>query len=154
MARKKASTSKPRRKRKSRYHTGTHTSPKCPTPIEYRSGWELTVCNYLDNDSTVLKYTYEALEIQYLSNLKAKKLRKYIPDFLVWYTDGKVKMVEVKRENQLTNLRVQKKAAAARLWCAAQNPPVTYEFWTDKVVLPLQRAEKLRAKCQQVKESK
>lgn len=138
---------KPRkRKRKGRYHTGIHVSPKCPTPISYRSGWEKTICNYLDNDPTVLRYTYEAIEIHYTSNLKSKKIRKYLPDFMVWYVNGKVKMVEVKRENLLTNLRVQKKAEAAKLWCAQQTPKVLYEFWTDKFILPLQRAEKLKQK--------
>jgi hypothetical protein len=148
MARKKTTTS---RKRKGRYHTGIYNSPKCSKPIEYRSGWERTVCEYLDNDVDVVAYAYESLEIQYLSNLKSKKVRKYIPDFLVWYANGKVKMVEVKRENMLTNLRVQKKAAAAKVWCAAQTPKVDYEFWTDKMILPLQRAAKLREKCQQTK---
>lgn len=152
MARKKATKAKrSKRKKKSRYHTGTHISPKCATPVEYRSGWEKTICEYLDNDPNVLRYAYESIEIHYLSNLTSKKIRRYFPDFLIWYADGKVKMVEVKRENLLTNLRVQKKAAAAKLWCAVQQPPVSYEFWTDSIVLPLQRAAKLRAKCQQAK---
>lgn len=142
----KPATKPRKRRRKGRYHTGVHVSPKCPTPINYRSGWEKTICNYLDSNPSVLRYTYEAIEIHYTSNLKSKKIRKYLPDFMVWFTDGKVKMVEVKRENLLTNLRVQKKAEAAKLWCAQQNPKVLYEFWTDKFILPLQRAEKLKAK--------
>jgi len=151
MARKKASKTKRSRKRKGRYITGTHISPKCSKPVEYRSGWEKTICDYLDNDPTVLAYAYESVEINYTSNLTSKKVRRYFPDFLVWYADGKVKMVEVKRENMLTNLRVQKKAAAAKLWCAAQTPPISYEFWTDSMILPLQRAAKLREKCRQAK---
>ena len=34
---KKPTTTKKRRKRKSHYITGIHHSPKCPTPIKYRS---------------------------------------------------------------------------------------------------------------------
>jgi hypothetical protein len=135
---------KAKRRKKSRYHTGTYLSPKCPTPINYRSGWEKTVCEYLDNDPLVVGYTYEAVEIHYTSGPTTKRIRKYLPDFMVWYTDGKVKMVEVKRQNLLTNVRVQRKAEAAKIWCASQSPQVTYEFWTDKIVLPLQKAAKIR----------
>lgn len=143
---------KKRRRKKSRYHTGVHNSPKCPTPIHYRSGWELTVCQYLDLDPNVLAYGYECVIIPYTSGPTTKKIRKYFPDFVVWYADGKIRMVEVKRQNQLTNPRVQRKAEAARLWCDQQNPKMIYEFWTDKVVLPLQKAFKLRKQVQEAKQ--
>lgn len=143
-----------KKKRKGHYHTGTYISPKCPTPIEYRSGWEKTVCEYLDNDPKVIKYVYEGLIITYTSNLKSKKVRKYIPDFVVYYADGTVKMVEVKRQSMVLNARVQKKAAAAKIWCANQNPPMIYEFWTDAMILPLQKAAKLREKVLAAKQKK
>jgi hypothetical protein len=139
-----SATTRKRKRKKTRYHTGVHNSPKCNAPINYRSGWEYTVCKYLDNDPSVLAYAYESIEIRYTSNQTTKRLRKYLPDFLIWYADGKVKMVEVKRQNQLTNLRVQRKAEAAKIWCASQKPEIIYEFWTDKIVLPLQKAEKIR----------
>lgn len=142
---KKKASKKKRRKKGGRYHTGVHNSPKCPTPVNYRSGWELTVCHYLDADPTVIQYTYESVIITYTANLRSKKIRKYFPDFMVFYKNGTVKMVEVKRQNMLSNPKVQKKAEAARLWCEKQNPPIQYEFWTDNVVLPLQKAEKIRA---------
>lgn len=139
-------TKKRKKRKKSRYHTGIHNSPKCTNPINYRSGWEKTICDYLDENPKVKNYAYECVEIAYTSNKTTKKLRKYLPDFIVWYVDGTVKMVEVKRQSQVTNDRVVKKAEAARIWCANQNPPIVYEFWTDKMILPLQRAAKLRAK--------
>jgi hypothetical protein len=143
-ATKKTTTKRKKTRKKFGYHTGTHNSPKCKIPINYRSGWELTVCKHLDLDSNVIAYTYETIEIRYTSNKTTKRLRKYIPDFVVWYKDGSVRMVEVKRENQLTNPRVQRKAEAAREWCEQQNPKVLYEFWTDKIVLPLQKIHKAK----------
>lgn len=145
-AQKRSKAPRKKRRKKSRYHTGIHVSPKCQTPINYRSGWEKTICEYLDADPSVVQYAYESVVIEYTSNQKSKRLRKYLPDFLVVYKDGRIKMVEVKRQNMLTNIKVQKKAEAAIAWCAKQNPPIQYEFWTDKMVLPLQKAAKLRAK--------
>ena len=139
-----AKKTRKKRKKKTRYHTGTYSSPKCSTPINYRSGWECTVCKHLDLDPAVVRYTYETIEIHYTSNKTTRRIRKYFADFRVWYSDGTVKMIEVKRENKLTNPRVQRKAEAARDWCGKQNPKITYEFWTDKIVLPLQKIHKAK----------
>lgn len=117
-------------------------SVKCKKPIGYRSGWERAVCLYLDSNPQVTEYFYEEVIIPYLSNTKSTKIRKYFPDFIVVFKDGTKKMIEVKRQNQVDNIRVQKKATAAIAWCARQNPPMTYEFWTDPIVLPLVKAFK------------
>ncbi|MFA6049721.1 MAG: TnsA endonuclease N-terminal domain-containing protein [Candidatus Paceibacterota bacterium] len=135
---------KRKRRKKSRYKTGIHNSIKCKLPIKYRSGWEFTICLYLDQNPDVAEYSYEALAIPYIANVKSKKVRHYYPDFLVTYADGHQVLAEVKRQNQVMNIKVVKKAEAARLWCAKQNPQVSYEFWTDKMILPLQKAQKLR----------
>ncbi len=135
-----------RRKKKGHYHTGVHKSPKCKESICYRSGWERTICYYLDNLNTVDEYWYESVKIPYIANARSSKVRYYLPDFVVKFTDGSMKMVEVKRENQLSNLKVRKKADAARDWCSKQKTKITYEFWTDKMILPLQKLEKLAKK--------
>lgn len=134
-------TSKPprRRRRKSRYKTGIHISPKCPTPVKYRSGWEFVICLQLDSDPRVVGYTYEPFSIPYMSNVKSGKVRNYFPDFLVSYADGQRRLVEVKRENQMNNLIVKKKAEAAKLWCVNQQQKISYEFWTEKMILPLMK---------------
>jgi len=132
----------PRRKRRSRYHTGVHISPKCKDPINFRSGWEKTICIYLDGLITVDEYWYESVKIAYVANLRSSKVRYYLPDFVVKFSDGSMKMVEVKRENQLTNIKVVKKAEAAHAWCKVQKIKITYEFWTDKMILPLQKLYK------------
>lgn len=144
--RKKAATTTKRKRRvkKSHYHTGTHKAVKCKKPINYRSGWELTVAKHLDADPNVVQFWYEEIKISYLSP-KAKRVKNYIPDFIVKYTDGTFKIIEVKRENQLNNIWVVAKANAARKWCEQQPKKVLYEFWTDKLILPLQKLEESNA---------
>jgi hypothetical protein len=124
---------KKRRKRK-KYRTGVYKSIKCATPIHYRSGWELTVCKYLDISKDVLSYEYESFGIKYISNSKTGKLRVYYPDFLVTYQNGNKILVEVKRKDKLSDVLVLKKAKAAEEWCAKQNPPIRYEFWTNNMI--------------------
>lgn len=121
-----------RRKRKRHYITGTHHSPKCPTPINYRSSWELTVAQYLDQCPDVVAYQYESFVIRYAV---AGRYRNYYPDFLVLYKSGKKVIVEVKREDKLTDRKVVAKAIATRKWLK-ENKLVdyVYEFWTDSAI--------------------
>lgn len=72
----------------------------------------------LDADATVLKYSYEPVAIDYLSNKRTGKMRKYYPDFIVEYVNGRKCLVEVKPKRRLKNENVKKKLAAARIWCA------------------------------------
>lgn len=50
-----------------------------PTRIVYRSSWELAFCRYLDNNTSIVKWSCETLTIQYrdLEN----KSHRYYPDF-------------------------------------------------------------------------
>jgi hypothetical protein len=123
---------KRRRKRKRHYITGIHHSPKCPTPIKYRSGWEHTVALYLDQDPNVLSYEYESINIRYAV---AGKYRTYTPDFLILYKDGKKVIVEVKRSDKLTDRKVIAKATATRKWLKENKlDDYSYEFWTNAVI--------------------
>lgn len=127
---------KKRSRRKRRYKTGVHHSPKCLTPIHYRSGWEETVCKALDANPDVLSYEYESLHIPYLM---AGKPHTYTPDFLVTYKDGRNIVVEVKRADKLTNRKVIAKATAARKWLREHRPDVGYEFWTNALIEKYQK---------------
>lgn len=84
---------------------------------------------HLDADPTVASYEYEGLCIQYVSNLKSKRLRKYYPDFLISYTDGSKLLVEIKPKKRVPQPRVQKKLAAAQVWC--QEHQVALEVITE-----------------------
>lgn len=130
---------KKRRKKRKHYKTGTHKSPKCLTPIKYRSGWELVVAKYLDLDPQVQEYGYECVAINYLSNAKTGKYRTYYPDFLITYKDGTRKLAEVKRVDKLNDPMVMKKAKAAEAWCVNQKQKTTYEFWTNSMIEALRK---------------
>lgn len=120
------------RRRKKRYITGIHHSPKCKTPINYRSSWELTVALYLDQDPNVLSYEYESINIRYAI---AGRYRTYTPDFLILYKDGKKVIVEVKRADKLTDRKVIAKATATRKWLKENKlDDYEYQFWTNAVI--------------------
>lgn len=124
---------KVRKKRARHYKTGIHCSNKCETLIKYRSGWELEVCKFLDRCSNVLKYEYESIAIPYISNLKTGRLRMYYPDFIVHYSDGKKVIIEVKREDKLSNPKVMKKTQAGKDW--AKKNGMEYQLWTNNLIL-------------------
>lgn len=129
-----------KRKKKKRYKTGTHFSSKCKTPINYRSSWELIFCIYLDSSPNILEYEYESIKIPYISNIKTKKVRNYIPDFLVKYIDGTKALIEIKRQNKLNDKTVQKKAQAAEKW-VKENGIMSYQMITEKIILPLKKIQ-------------
>jgi hypothetical protein len=110
-----------RRKRISRRaKRGVHCSHKCPNPFVYRSGWELKYALYLDESADVVSYLYEPYPVEYVSNLKTGKRRKYWPDFEVTMRDGTVVLVEIKPKKKLTLLMNIKKFAAASAMCASR----------------------------------
>jgi len=119
---------KRKRKRKGRYIRGTHVSP-IAGECKYRSSWELKYMLYLDSHSDVETWSYEKTIIEYVSNQKTKKLRKYYPDFLVEFKDGSRRLIEIKQKRKLEQASVKKKAAAARSWCVEHG--ATYELLTE-----------------------
>lgn len=107
-----------KRKRVSRKaKRGVHLSPKCPTPINYRSGWELCYALHLDGNDDVVSYLYEPYPIEYVSNYRTGKQRKYWPDFEVTLKNGVRVLVEIKPKKKLNLLTNVKKFAAARVYC-------------------------------------
>ncbi len=108
-------------KRKSRRaKRGVHRSLKCSTPINYRSGWELRYALYLDASPHVVSYRYEPYPIEYVSNYRTGKRRRYWPDFEVVAADGERTLVEVKPKKKLKLLVNVKKFAAAAAACEPQ----------------------------------
>ena len=74
---------------------------------------------YLDKNPDVIEWSYEELKIPYLSNKSTGKLRNYIPDFKVKYTNGEICLIEIKPKKKLNQLSVKKKIDAAIEWCNA-----------------------------------
>lgn len=121
-------TRKRRKKRKGRYHRGIHASP-IAGECKYRSGWEQKYMIYLDSSPDVVTWSYEKLIIEYVSNQKTKKIRKYYPDFQVEYKDGSKVVIEIKPSRKLDQATIVKKIRAAKEWCTAHN--LTYKILTE-----------------------
>ncbi len=112
---------KPRRKKRvsRRAKRGTFVSLKGGT-FNYRSSWELKYAMWMDANPDVASYRYEPYAVEYVSNVKTGKVRKYYPDFEVTMTDGSVKLVEVKPKKKLTLARNVKKFSWAGAFCKKQ----------------------------------
>tara|TARA_Y100001973_G_C5099236_1_gene281749 strand:- start:28 stop:489 length:462 start_codon:yes stop_codon:yes gene_type:complete len=74
-----------------------------PTNIIYRSGWELTLCQYFDKHPDIIEWSSEELVIPYRSPVD-NRMHRYFTDFLVKRKDktGKVQtiVIEVKPYKQ------------------------------------------------------
>lgn len=89
-----------------------------PTGIIYRSGWELRVMKYLDENVNVLEWKSEEIAIPYRSPVD-NRIHRYFPDFIVKVRtpNGSTKtlMLEVKPKKQTMEPKVQKKRTKAYL---------------------------------------
>jgi len=84
---------------------------------------------HLDADPEVSTWSYEKLIIEYISNKKTKKVRKYYPDFQVEYKDGRKFVIEIKPSRRLVQVNVIKKIRAAKEWCTEHD--VVYKILTE-----------------------
>lgn len=109
------SVKKKRRTRRKR-HIGKYTSTKAGI-CTFRSSWEKAYFEYLDRQPEVIAFLSEGLKIPYVSNTRTGRLRNYIPDLLVTYSDGRKNLIEIKPKKRLTQPKNVKKFAAARDWC-------------------------------------
>lgn len=112
---------KRRRRKKGHYNKGTYVSLKTGMSCNHRSGWELKYMQFLDESAEVATWEYESFKIEYVSNKKSGRIRKYIPDFRVTFVDGTISIVEIKPFKRLVQATVKKKIAAAEEWCALNN---------------------------------
>jgi hypothetical protein len=48
---------------------------------------------------------------------RQKQQRRYVPDFLVEYEDGRKAVIEVKDPSRLDSGEVQRKRKSAEMWC-------------------------------------
>jgi len=107
-----------RKKRRSRRaKRGIHVSPKHIDPFNFRSGWEQKYALWLDGNVNVVSYRYEPYAVEYLSNVRTGKIRKYYPDFEVTWADGNKTLVEIKPKKKVTVAKNVKKFAAASIFC-------------------------------------
>ena len=90
---------------------------KSPYNFErYDSHLEELMMGKLDSDPIVAKWmkrhgvTIPWVDVQ-------KHMRRYVPDFLVEYTDGRKALIEVKDPSRMDTDEVKRKRKAAEIWC-------------------------------------
>ena len=66
---------------------------------EYRSSWEKKFMKWCDISSEVEYWTTEPFAIEYISP-KDNKKHRYFPDFLVKFTNGIKRLIEIKPQSQ------------------------------------------------------
>lgn len=81
---------------------------------KYRSGWEMTMMLFLDNNPSILQWASEPIFIPYINPLTGKR-SNYVPDFLVIYENKRgqqiAEVVEIKPKKQSL---IESKTASAK----------------------------------------
>ncbi len=91
----------------------------------YDSAPEQRMMERLEADPSVRKWTKKhGVAIVWLD--RRNQRHSYRPDFLVEYTDGALKLIEVKGAHMADSEAVARKRAAAELWCGRRG--MTYEI--------------------------
>lgn len=114
--------------------------------VTYRSLWERNVMRWLDSNPDVVEWGSEEVTIPYEHPVRGGKA-KYYPDFIVKWTNGQIKLIEVKPFNQtqkpkqpsrqtqkyikevMTYAVNQSKWAAAQEFCDKNK--IIFEVWTE-----------------------
>jgi hypothetical protein len=94
--------------------SGTHFSSKIERDVNFMSLYEKKAYEILDSMESVASYQDQPFTISYEYNGQPFT---YIPDILVYLTDGSIKLLEVKPAERLSSPRVQAKHAAAEVFC-------------------------------------
>jgi hypothetical protein len=90
---------------------------KSPWNFErYQSDMERKMMLRLENDPHVAKWMKRhGITIPWIDGQKHQ--RRYVPDFLVEYEDGRKAIIEAKDPSRLDSNDVQRKRKAAEIWC-------------------------------------
>lgn len=90
---------------------------KSPWNFErYQSDLERQMMVRLEHDPMVARWMKRhGITIPWIDGQKHQ--RRYVPDFLVQYTDGRKSLIEVKDPSRIDSPDVQRKRKAAEMWC-------------------------------------
>lgn len=101
---------------------------KSPYSLEfYDSDLERRMMAELESDPTVAKWQKRHdISIQWID--EHGRQRRYHPDFLVEYADGRKVIIEVKGADKMDSPSVQRKRRAAEEWCRRRG--MEYELTT------------------------
>lgn len=94
---------------------------KSPYNFEYyQSDLERHMMEHLEADPTVKRWMKRhGISIPWIDGQKHQ--RRYMPDFIVEYEDGRKVMIEVKDPSRLDSDEVKRKRKAAEMWCKQRN---------------------------------
>ncbi len=97
--------------------TGVINISQVNKPVQFESSLERDFIYLLEFNSNVKFYLEQPLEIKF-EDLEGKK-RKYTPDFIVEYFDGKIELIEIKYKSVLISKRdeLEVKFDAAKKFC-------------------------------------
>ena len=107
---------------------GYFFSKKNNRGVPYRSSYELSAFQILEQLSEVKNYEYESLKVSYVDS--QGKLRNTVPDILVNYVNGKKQIIEVKSEYYLNNENALLKITALEKY--AKENDYEFSLWTLK----------------------
>jgi hypothetical protein len=93
---------------------GYYLSSKTGKKHYYRSSWELRHMQNMDMDIAIASYETEPFSLEYEWN---GKIKRYIPDFLVRYTNGHLELHEVGVQKLKDEDQSKAKRFAAEQWC-------------------------------------
>lgn len=83
---------------------------------KYDSALEQGMMDRLERDPHVAKWMKRhGITIPWIDGQKHQ--RRYVPDFLVQYEDGRKVVIEVKDPSRIDSNDVQRKRKAAEMWC-------------------------------------
>lgn len=106
---------------------GGFWSEKNKKTIHYRSGLELMAFKILETLRKVSSYEVEPFSIEYEFD---GRVRRYIPDLLVRYTDGSMELIEIKPDAMI-NLPINlAKAVAAEKYCQLNG--MKFSIWSRR----------------------
>lgn len=90
---------------------------KSPYNFErYDSSLEKRMMERLESDPVVSRWLKRhGISIPWIDTQKHQ--RRYVPDFLVQYSDGRVALIEVKDPSRMDSDDVKRKRSAAEMWC-------------------------------------
>ncbi|CUU11015.1 MAG: TnsA endonuclease N-terminal domain-containing protein [Armatimonadetes bacterium] len=90
---------------------------KSPWNFErYESELERRMMERLEKDPAVAKWMKRhSISIAWVDS--QNRQRRYVPDFLVEYTDGQIALIEVKDPSRMESDDVKRKRSAAERWC-------------------------------------
>ncbi len=120
------------------HRKGFHDSPKANI-VYYRSSYEKKAYVMLDEDPNVSNYYAESICIRYLNTMD-NNYHLYFIDIKAIYTDGIVKLIEVKPGKRLEEYVVNAKINAGKAYATSIN--ALFEVWTENILFGKDWTEK------------